>query len=126
MHKHPLKRAQESALSYQNHSVGRRDIFINRALSCIESCKVLFSKCSKVRNVKMLEPWMSYGLSVAIIDRDKMYKKLKNNPINDLLGNRFLKFLNKICLWITEARLRHYSRSFDSRVSNTNKRRIIN
>lgn len=102
------------------------DSFIKILNDSIAESKVTLARPSD-RRLKKLKPWMTDGLCLAILNRDKLRKKVSRSPDDARLRLQYNNFKRKIDLWIKETKERYYSRLFEKVKDNSRAQwRVIN
>lgn len=100
--------------SQQDASVAY-DLFEATLLQCIGRCKkdvILQSK------LKKLKPWVNYNICRRVEKRNKLYKQVKNKPINDPFRNYYIHYRNTLKKDIEVAKLQYYQHKFEKSKGN--------
>jgi hypothetical protein len=72
------------------------------------------------RNSK-IKPWITTGLILSIRRRDKLYKKMKNEPFNPRIRNKFIEYRNILHNLIKRSKFNYYRSKINEAAGNPRK-----
>lgn len=84
------------------------NLFLCILQNCIELCTICVKP--KGHNDRKLKPWITAALVNSINNRDKMAKKVKLNPNNILLREKYVRYRNKLKYLLDETRNDYFAR----------------
>jgi len=86
------------------------EIFLPIIENSIKNCKV--TKCIRVPKSKTkIKKWITSGIVTSIRSRDKLFNKLKKQPFNSGLKNKYIKYKNLLTKVIKYARDMYFSKN---------------
>lgn len=85
------------------------ELFFSKIKSSIETCKVTKRMCLP-KSKTNIKKWITSGIVISIRRRDKLFNKLKKQPFNSSLKNKYRKYRNLLTKVIKCARDMYFSK----------------
>lgn len=124
-------------IDYGNLDKDMETLYLNPVFECMDTnlaTSLLISEIkSKIeQNTKIVmvsnrkrikKPWITIGLLKCIKNRDKLHKKLKKNPNNEILIITYKRYRN-FCNWLLKKLKREYEKDLLKKAANTNIKKL--